>query len=146
MVRDVRSAVALAVELEAPELVVGGGAEIYEAALPIADELVLTVIETAVDGRVRFPDFQTEGNWVCRRRERHEADSENPHAMEFQWWFRPSLILADQSAPSWGCSISTVRLMPPLGENEPVRERRCGWQTAIKSSAIRFMMSSLKLA
>jgi dihydrofolate reductase len=49
---------------EALELVAGadrvsviGGGEIYEAALPRADELVLTEVDLSVDGDTFFPDF-----------------------------------------------------------------------------------------
>ena len=34
-----------------------GGAEIFAAALPVADRLVLTEIELDVEGEVRFPDW-----------------------------------------------------------------------------------------
>jgi len=42
---------------DAPQVFVIGGAEAYEAALPLADELVLTEIDLAVDGDTFFPPF-----------------------------------------------------------------------------------------
>ena len=41
----------------ATEVFVIGGAEIFAAALPVADRLVLTEIELDVEGEVRFPDW-----------------------------------------------------------------------------------------
>ena len=41
----------------AEEVFVIGGAEIFAAALPVADRLVLTEIELAVEGDVLFPDW-----------------------------------------------------------------------------------------
>lgn len=42
----------------APEVFVIGGAEIFAAALPVADRLALTEIELDVEGEVRFPDWE----------------------------------------------------------------------------------------
>ena len=40
-----------------PEVFVIGGAEVYAAALPFADELALTEIDAAVEGDTFFPDW-----------------------------------------------------------------------------------------
>ncbi len=88
VVHEVAGAVALAEALGAAELVVSGGAQIYAAALPLAEELILTLVDARVEGSARFPDFRADDSWICQRRERHEADRENAHAMEFQWWRR----------------------------------------------------------
>jgi len=42
---------------DAPEIFVIGGAEIYAAALPLADRLQLTEVDAAVEGDAYFPDF-----------------------------------------------------------------------------------------
>jgi dihydrofolate reductase len=41
----------------APRVYVIGGGELYAAALPVADELVLTEIDLAVEGDTFFPDW-----------------------------------------------------------------------------------------
>lgn len=41
-----------------PHVFVIGGAAVYAAALPLADELLLTEIDLAVDGDVAFPAFE----------------------------------------------------------------------------------------
>ena len=76
------------------ELVVSGGAQVYAAALPVVDLVVLTVVQAEVEGAATFPDFQSQGPWACERREFHPADAENAHDLEFQWWRRG----ADQSS------------------------------------------------
>jgi dihydrofolate reductase len=48
---------ALSLLRDEPHIFVIGGAELYEAALPIADELLLTEIDLEVEGDVRFPVF-----------------------------------------------------------------------------------------
>ena len=48
---------ALALAGDADEVFVIGGAEIFAAALPVADRLVLTEIALDVDGGVLFPDW-----------------------------------------------------------------------------------------
>ncbi|MFO7572811.1 MAG: dihydrofolate reductase [Gaiellaceae bacterium] len=62
-----------------PEVFVVGGAEIYAAALPVADELALTEIDAEVDGDTFFPvwsrdDFE-EGDRV-----EHTAEDGTPFA------------------------------------------------------------------
>ena len=48
---------ALSLLRDEPRIFVIGGAELYEAALPVADELLLTEIDLEVEGDVRFPAF-----------------------------------------------------------------------------------------
>lgn len=52
---------ALAMVRESDRVYVIGGAQIYRAALPLADELVLTEIDLDVEGDVHFPQDATQG-------------------------------------------------------------------------------------
>jgi dihydrofolate reductase len=66
----------------AEELVVIGGAEIYREALPLARRLYLTEVHAVVDGDARLPDI----DWDCWRevrRERHDAEGNNPYDYSF---------------------------------------------------------------
>lgn len=54
------------------EIMVGGGAEIYAQALPLADRLYLTEIHLTPDGQTVFPPFDR-GEWNEVKREFHEA-------------------------------------------------------------------------
>lgn len=49
-----------------------GGAEIYAAALPLADGLVLTEIEQDFDGDTHFPPWDRE-NWRASQKETHTS-------------------------------------------------------------------------
>lgn len=67
----------------AQELCVIGGAEIYALALPFADALHLTHVETVVeDADTFFPGFDR-GRWRIVSRESHRADAK--HAFDFEF-------------------------------------------------------------
>jgi len=59
-----------------------GGAEVYRSALPRADRLHVTLVDAAVEGDVRFPDYD-ESAWRLVAAESHPADARNAHAMRF---------------------------------------------------------------
>ena len=60
-----------------PRVFVIGGAEIYTAALPLADELELTEIDADVEGDARFPAFDP-SEFVEAAREPHVSESGLP--------------------------------------------------------------------
>jgi dihydrofolate reductase len=64
----------------AEECMVIGGAELYRAALPIADRLYLTHVEADVEGDTRWEIDLSK--WRVVREERHEADAR--HAYPFR--------------------------------------------------------------
>lgn len=67
----------------AQELCVIGGAEIYALALPFADALHLTHVETVVEGAdTFFPGFDRD-RWRIVSREPHRADAK--HAFDFEF-------------------------------------------------------------
>ncbi len=55
-----------------PVAFVIGGAEIYAAALPIADGLVLTEIQRDYEGDARFPEWDRQG-WRVSQKETHTS-------------------------------------------------------------------------
>jgi len=63
---------ALALCADAPSAYVIGGGELYRAALPEADGLVLTEIHRDYEGDACFPEFDR-GAWRETRRETHTA-------------------------------------------------------------------------
>ncbi|MEM9281710.1 MAG: dihydrofolate reductase [Verrucomicrobiota bacterium] len=65
------------------ELVVCGGAEIYDLSMPFATDLMITFVDAKVAGSVYFPDFESIASWLTISQVRHEADSENAHAVTF---------------------------------------------------------------
>jgi thymidylate synthase len=62
-----------------PRVFVVGGAELYTAALPLADELLLTEIDTDVDGDTFFPAF-ARSEFQEVHRERRTSDDGTPFA------------------------------------------------------------------
>jgi dihydrofolate reductase len=63
----------------ATEIMIGGGGEIYSAAMPVADRLYITHVELSPEGDVRFPEIDP-NEWVVveepgiARTERDSAD------------------------------------------------------------------------
>ncbi|MGQ9660251.1 MAG: dihydrofolate reductase [Thermochromatium sp.] len=68
--------------VDAPELMIIGGATLYAQALPLADRLHLTIVRTRVVGDVRFPDWDPT-EWRELARSEHLADARNVFDMTF---------------------------------------------------------------
>jgi dihydrofolate reductase len=65
------------------ELCVIGGGEIYALALPIATDLLLTHVQTVVDGAdAFFPAFDP-ASWEVVQRTHHRADARHAFAFDF---------------------------------------------------------------
>jgi dihydrofolate reductase len=73
---------ALEVVAEEGELMIVGGAALYEQALPLADRLYLTLVHAVCSGDTYFPPFEPT-DWQEMEREYHPADTKNDHAMSF---------------------------------------------------------------
>lgn len=73
---------ALAAAGEAPRVFVIGGGQLYTAALPRVDELVLTEIDADFDGETRFPAWDR-GAFVEVQRERQHAAAPNDFDFAF---------------------------------------------------------------
>ena len=75
VVADLEAAFAAAGE--ADEVMIIGGAQIYELALPSADRIYMTEVHIAVDGDTRFPELDP-ARWRETARVDHPADGETP--------------------------------------------------------------------
>jgi len=64
------------------EIMVIGGAQIYEAALPQADRLYLTHVHANVEGDAYFPEVDMTG-WKELGREDYESSETNPYNYSF---------------------------------------------------------------
>lgn len=82
VVHDLNDAVRIAKENAEPELFIIGGAEIYKAAFPLADQLYLTEIAAQVDGDTFFPSFEKK-DWQEVSRVHHAADVRHAYAFDF---------------------------------------------------------------
>jgi dihydrofolate reductase len=97
---DVAASFEAAVELARArgesEAFVVGGADIYALALPLADDLHLTRVATAVSGDIRFPlagddlAVELDAHWKLSNEEQHAADERHAHAFTIQHWTRAS--------------------------------------------------------
>lgn len=75
----INAAKAMALRAGQTEVFVIGGAAIYELALPIADRIYLTEVDTAPEGDVFFPQLPA-ASWAESSSTRFEAGDGNDHA------------------------------------------------------------------
>jgi dihydrofolate reductase len=73
---------AIAAAGDVPEVMIVGGAMLYAQALPIADHIYLTLVETQTEGDSLFPEYD-QTQWRETARERHPSDDKNPFAYSF---------------------------------------------------------------
>jgi dihydrofolate reductase len=59
-----------------------GGASIYQTFLPLADRLLLTLIDAEIEGDTYFPAWSTE-DWQETERQHRPRDTANPYDLEF---------------------------------------------------------------
>lgn len=72
----------LADTLDSPEVMITGGAQIYQLFLPMADRLYLTFIDAALEGDTYFPKYE-QLKWQETFREHHNGDAKNSHSYCF---------------------------------------------------------------
>lgn len=86
--QSVEAAIEIAQANQVDELVVAGGGELYKAALPLVDKLLITHVDAEIlDGSVHFPEIDMQ-DWQLDRVETWRSDSENQYSMRMEVWFR----------------------------------------------------------
>ncbi len=80
--RDLEEALEAGRRAGAEELMIMGGAGIYELFLPLTDRMILTVVHDLHEGDTYFPDFESD-DWEIESLEYREADEKNESAMSF---------------------------------------------------------------
>ncbi|MBI2592574.1 MAG: dihydrofolate reductase [Candidatus Colwellbacteria bacterium] len=78
---------ALAMANGAEEVMVAGGADIFQQFLPYADSVYMTEIDSDFEGDASFPEMP-ETEWRRVQSVRHEPDEKNPHPYSFQLYVR----------------------------------------------------------
>jgi dihydrofolate reductase len=73
---------ALLAAKDADEVMIIGGASLYEQTLPLAQRLYMTIVHADVEGDAWFPEFDL-GEWEEKQRVEHPADDKNPYACTF---------------------------------------------------------------
>ena len=66
----------------ADEIMLIGGAQLYETALAKADKIYLTRVDTTLEGDAFFPTLD-ESQWQEKKRESFSASDKNPYAYAF---------------------------------------------------------------
>ncbi|TEW54409.1 type 3 dihydrofolate reductase [Psychromonas sp. RZ22] len=80
-VTSVEQALAMAEGTE--EVMIIGGATIYEYFLKVANRLYLTFIDLETKGDTKFPDYLAQGEWQQVASEEYLADEKNAYNLEF---------------------------------------------------------------
>lgn len=83
---------------EVPEAMVIGGAALYQAMLPYASRMYLTLIHAEIAGDTLFPEFD-KADWRELTREEHLADPDSLHGYTFQTLERVDPPQAPFNAP-----------------------------------------------
>lgn len=65
-----------------PEIMIIGGAQVYQQALPLAQRLYLTYVQTKIDGDAWFPEFDNE-DWQISYSQQLKRDEKNEYDCEF---------------------------------------------------------------
>jgi len=86
VVHTMEEAIALATKFSYNELLVIGGGEIYEMALPLAQKIWLTRVHTTIEGDVYFPRLNAE--WEMVSSTQNAADEKHKFSFDFECWKR----------------------------------------------------------
>jgi dihydrofolate reductase len=86
VVHTMEEAIALATKFSYNELLVIGGGEIYEMALPLAQKIWLTRVHTTIEGDVYFPTLNAD--WELVSSTQNAADEKHNFSFDFECWKR----------------------------------------------------------
>ncbi len=84
-VGDLEAALSLCAACD--EVMLIGGASLYEQTLALAERLYLTRIEASFDGDTYFPEL-IDADWRLVGNEAHQADADNRYDYVFETWQR----------------------------------------------------------
>ncbi len=80
---SIKEGIQKAEKLGEEELMVVGGGKIYETALPFANRLYLTIVNTEIEGDTYFPTYDS-ANWKMPFNHYHPKDKDHAYDFEFQ--------------------------------------------------------------
>lgn len=80
-------AIEQAKKLETKEIMIAGGAQIYEQAVPIANRIYLTRVHVHLEADAFFPSFDV-NEWNLTRTTDFEADEKHAYSFSIQQWDR----------------------------------------------------------
>ena len=80
---EIVNSIEKALELVADEeVLIVGGANLYQQMLPVADRMYLTMVEADINGDAFFPDWNKK-QWCIIERIHHPADEKHAYAFDF---------------------------------------------------------------
>ena len=84
---SLEDAIETAKKLETKEIMIAGGAQIYEQALPIANRIYLTRVHVHLEADAFFPEFPVD-EWNLTKSNDFEADEKHAYSFSIQQWDR----------------------------------------------------------
>jgi dihydrofolate reductase len=86
VVNNLAAAIEIAKTNNYKELMVIGGGQIYDLALPLANKIWFTRVHTNIDGDTYFPTLDK--SWNLSSVESHQADEKHLYSFDFECWQR----------------------------------------------------------
>ena len=86
LVHSLQDAVNLAAKQDYKQLMVIGGGQIYELALPLAHTIMLTRVHTTIEGDAFFPTLNED--WVKKESTFYNSDEKHSYSFDIECWQR----------------------------------------------------------
>jgi dihydrofolate reductase len=86
VVNNLADAIEMAKSNNYKELMVIGGGQIYDLALPLANKIWFTRVHTNIEGDTYFPTLDK--SWNLSSVESHQADEKHLYSFDFECWQR----------------------------------------------------------
>ena len=86
IVNNILAGIELATNNNYKELMVIGGGQIYDLALPMANKIWFTRVHTNIEGDTYFPTLDK--TWNLSSVESHQADEKHLYSFDFECWQR----------------------------------------------------------
>ncbi|MCE2655119.1 MAG: dihydrofolate reductase [Sediminibacterium sp.] len=86
LVHSLQDAVNLAAKQDYKQLMVIGGGQIYELALPLAHTIMLTRVHTTIEGDAFFPTLNED--WVKTESTFYNSDEKHSYSFDIECWQR----------------------------------------------------------
>jgi dihydrofolate reductase len=83
VVHSLETGIELAQSRGEDEVFIGGGGDVYNQALHLADRIYLTLVRTKIDADTYFPEFD-ESQWRLVETWHHDADEFNEYPFDFK--------------------------------------------------------------
>ena len=86
LVHTLQDAVNIAAQQDYKQLMVIGGGQIYELALPLAHTIMLTRVHTTIEGDAFFPALNED--WVKKESTFYNSDEKHSYSFDIECWQR----------------------------------------------------------